>query len=56
MRQADVERLVTLTSGRDVAKTGVSLSAKETGMWLLDEFSSVETRFNPWNRKSSLGK
>jgi hypothetical protein len=28
MRQTDVERLVTLTSGRGVAKTGVSLSDK----------------------------
>ena len=42
--------LVTLTSSRGVAKTGISLSDKDVGMWRFDEFTSVEGRFNPHNQ------
>ena len=47
LKQVDVETLITFTSSRGVSKTGVSLKEKELAMWRFDDFSVVESRYNP---------
>ena len=56
MKQNDIENLVTLTSFRGVAKTGISLSDKDIGMRRFVEFNSGEGRFESLSKDVEPGR
>jgi len=54
LKKSDVEDLITLTSSRGVARTGVSLKEKNVALYRFDDLKPVSVRFNPFSSNSRV--
>jgi hypothetical protein len=50
LKHKEIESIITMTSGRGVARTGVSLNSKSVGIYRFDDLLPVQERYSPVNR------